>query len=343
MKIKKLQEYLTSKKINNALFFSLEEKPNPNFFYFSNFEGNGAFLIPAKGKPYMIVHDMERETKSDFKKVIYGKSIFDKIPESGKIAVDKNSLSVNMLKKIKKETKAKLFDISKVCFQLRKQKTEAEIRKIRKACKITDNIFNELVENFKKFKTDNDVFMFLNERTIKNNCRPSFEPVIASGTDSSQPHCRVKGKKLKKGFCIIDFGVKYEGYCSDLTRTIYLGEPNQTEVEAYNIVLDAQKKALQMVKSGTKCSNIDKKVREIFGKHKNQFIHSTGHGIGVEVHESPSISPKSKSKLADGMTIAIEPGLYFKGKFGIRIEDDVLVKGKNPEILTKATKQLIKL
>lgn len=225
--------------------------------------------------------------------------------------------------------------------KIRKAKTAEEILKIKKACEITDQIFNKLIENFKKFKTDKAIIKFIKNEATKNNCKLAFKPIIASGKNSSEPHYEAKGNRLQKGFCVIDFGVRYKGFCSDMTRTIYIGKPSKKEIKLYESVLNLQKKALKLAKPGVMCSKLDKTIRNKFGKNKKQFIHGSGHGIGKKVHDLPTISPKSKDILKENDVVAIEPALYFKGKFGIRIEDDLVAKKNKAEILTKSTKELI--
>jgi len=139
---------------------------------------------------------------------------------------------------------------------------------------------------------------------------------------------------------VIDFGVKYKGYCSDITRTIYLGRPKKAEKKIYNLVLSSQLKAIEKIKENILCSEADKQARKVLGKYKKIFIHGLGHGIGIEPHELPNLSTKSTDKFKQKMVFTIEPGIYSSHKFGIRIEDDILLD-KNIKILTKTNKNLI--
>ena len=153
------------------------------------------------------------------------------------------------------------------------------------------------------------------------------------------PHYKKNNKKLKKGFCVIDFGVKYNGYCSDMTRTIFIGRPSKKDINFYNMVLKSQTRAIKRLKPGVCCKTIAKEARKHLGKHQKKMIHSIGHGLGKKIHEKPYIRIKSNEKLDKGMMFTIEPGIYLKN-YGIRIEDTIILKNK-PIILTKSEKRLI--
>jgi len=216
------------------------------------------------------------------------------------------------------------------------------MQKIKRACQITDKILKNLIKelNNNSFKTELDIYQFLKCKTKEQNCKLAFKPVIATGKNAAEIHHKPNNTKLKKGFLVVDFGVKYKEYCSDCTRTFYIGKPSKKEKELYNLVLKAQLTALNHIKPGIYAADIDAITRAVLQKHFKNFIHSTGHGVGKKIHQSPNISPKSRSILKNNQVITIEPGLYFKNKLGIRIEDTVIVKN-NPVILTKTTKELI--
>jgi len=213
-----------------------------------------------------------------------------------------------------------------------------EIEYIKKACEITDKIFKECFDNIKNFKTEKEIYNFLVRKTKENKCRLAFKPIVANNNWIIHPNPRKY--KLKKGFLIIDFGVKYKGYCSDETRTIFLGKPTKKDIYLYNLVLKVQETAIRNLKSGISCSKFSKKHARIFSKYRNYFIHALGHGVGKKIHQKPSLSIKSEDSFKKGDVITIEPGLYFKNKYGIRIEDTILIKNK-AELLTKTPKKLI--
>ncbi|MFC1691312.1 M24 family metallopeptidase [Nanoarchaeota archaeon] len=347
--MKNLQSYLKKKKISYALFIQ-DEIPNPNMFYFSGYGGYGALVVPAKKPSYLLVPEMEYElakeqvkkAKSRIKiKKLKGK-LLKQIPGAKNTALDYSSLSHSDYKQLKSKIRSKTKDISKFCQQLRETKSKDEIKKIKKACQITQKIIDSCIKKFNSFKTESEAAAYLVSETYKEGCKPSFDPIIASGKNSSKPHHIPQKTRINKGFCIIDYGVKYEGYCADITRTIYVGRPTEKEKELYSNLNKIQKDVLKRIKADIKAKDLDLSVRKQLGKLNNKFIHALGHGIGIEVHESPNISGKSKEKLEQNSVLAIEPAIYLKGRFGIRIEDDVLV-GKDKGILISKPSNKLKI
>lgn len=215
-------------------------------------------------------------------------------------------------------------------------------KNVAKACLITTDIFNGLIIKLKKgcFCTECDIFRWLRKETYKRGCKLAFWPIVSTAENGFEIHHKPNETKLKKGFLVVDFGVRYKGYCADCTRTFYIGKPSKKEVELYNLVLMAQITAIENVKAGVYAADIDGIARAALVKYLFNFVHSTGHGVGKKVHKAPRVSPRSKSRLKDNDIITVEPGLYFKNKFGIRIEDSILVKNK-AVILTKTRKDLI--
>jgi Xaa-Pro aminopeptidase len=214
--------------------------------------------------------------------------------------------------------------------------------RIRKACEITDKIFDRLIKNFKTFKTEIDLEKFLIDEAKKRGCVLAFNPVIAIGKNAAEIHHKPNKTKLKHGFLVLDIGVKYKGYCSDMTRTIFLGKPSKKEKRLYALVLNAQLTALKEVKPDVYASDIDAIARAVLEDYLENFIHGLGHGVGMKIHKKPYLNPNSKEILKKNQIITIEPGLYFKNKLGIRIEDTLVVRN-NPIILTKTTKKLIEI
>jgi Xaa-Pro aminopeptidase len=174
----------------------------------------------------------------------------------------------------------------------------------------------------------------------------SFETIVASGVRSALPHGRASTAALpRRGFLTLDFGIILNGYCSDMTRTVHLGKPTAKERDTYSTVLEAQESAVATVSAGTSCGDVDEAARGVLRKAglADAFSHSTGHGVGLEIHESPRVGARQTTRLAPGMVITIEPGVYLPGEFGIRIEDMVAVTGTGGQVLTPAPKALIEL
>ncbi len=169
----------------------------------------------------------------------------------------------------------------------------------------------------------------------------SFETIVASGERSALPHGRATSARLpRRGFLTLDFGIILKGYCSDMTRTVYFGKPSRNERSAYEAVLEAQEAAVAAVSSGVSCGEVDEAARGVLRKAglAEAFSHSTGHGVGLEIHEPPRIGAGQTTRLQPGMVVTIEPGVYLAGEFGIRIEDMVAVTRTGGQVLTPAPK-----
>jgi len=174
----------------------------------------------------------------------------------------------------------------------------------------------------------------------------SFETIVASGVRSALPHGRATGAQLpRRGFVTLDFGVILKGYCSDMSRTVFLGKPRAKERNAYQAVLEAQEAGVAAVSAGASCGEVDEAARSVLRREglAEAFTHSTGHGVGLEIHEPPRIGAGQTARLLAGMVVTIEPGVYLAGEFGIRIEDMVVVTRTGGRVLTPAPKALIEL
>ncbi|MBI2110025.1 M24 family metallopeptidase [Candidatus Woesearchaeota archaeon] len=226
--------------------------------------------------------------------------------------------------------KAKFVDISKKILELRRIKSPEEIKIIKKSCKLADSVMRYAISKASSKLTEIQLRELIDNKIKEFGVEPSFPAIVASNNDN--PHYRPENKKLN-GFVVIDLGVRYKNYCSDITRTIYVGKPTKNELYFYDKVLKLQESLCKSNETG--CKKLDMKARLVLGEY---FTHSLGHGIGVEVHELPNLGPRSKDKLKNGMVYTIEPGYY--NKFGIRIEDDVLFFDK-PVVLTNTVKKLI--
>lgn len=224
-------------------------------------------------------------------------------------------------------------------------KTKIEIEKVTKACQATDTIFAKILHKSDLCKiTEIELRDFILEEIKKRELKPSFPPIVTSGKGAGNEIHPQPTKNKLKGFVIIDFGVIYEKFMSDMTRTIYIGTPSKEEKEIYNKLLSVQKECVKLSRAGVVAGPIDAQARALLGKERKYFIHTLGHGVGTKIHENPKIFFKdTKSILKEGMVITIEPGLYVKGKFGMRIEDTILITKKGPKVLTKSNKELISI
>jgi len=225
-------------------------------------------------------------------------------------------------------------------------KTPKEVLKIKKACALGDKVYFQILKNLETGVSERELRLEIMHLIRKNGARLSFRPIVAFGKNASGIHHKPTDIKLRKnhGFLMIDLGVKLNGYCSDMTRTVFFGRANKRQKKIYKTVIEAQKKAMDFVKVGRKAFDADKIARDyIVKKGFPPFPHTLGHGIGKRVHEGFRLGPKSKTIFEDHMVFTIEPGIYIKGYGGVRIEDVFyLNKGKLIQ-LTKSPKTLLEL
>ena len=228
---------------------------------------------------------------------------------------------------------------------LRMIKDETEIATIRKACSISDQAFHDALEFIKPGKTEIEIANFLDFRMRELGAAGlSFDTILASGTNSSKPHAHPMHKPVELGEAItMDFGCLYEHYVSDMTRTIYLGHVSDEQAEIYNTVLKANQALIDQAKAGLGFRDFDKIPRDIIVEagYGQYFTHGIGHGIGLDIHEEPYFSQTSTEVIKSGMVLTDEPGIYIEGKYGVRIEDDILITDTGCELLTLAPKELI--
>lgn len=259
-----------------------------------------------------------------------------------------------MRKALPASSRRMLMPVTSVLSLLREVKDLSELASMRKAAALGCDLFEQLLGFLEPGMTELAVAAELEHRARLAGAEAmSFETIVASGVRSSLPHGRASTQPLpKKGFCTLDFGVVLDGYCSDMTRTVHFGPPTEEERRVYEAVLLSQETGVAAVREGVLTSNIDAAARGVLDKAGlgKWFSHSTGHGVGLEIHEGPRLAkrPEGKQKseperLRSGMVVTIEPGVYLPGRFGVRIEDTVVVTSDACEILTPATKAWIEL
>lgn len=217
-------------------------------------------------------------------------------------------------------------------------KTAAEIKKIQKACSETSKIFGKCIQLIPKLKSEKEIKSCLAKEAKKKGYKIAYDVIVASGKNAANPHYEKCRSKLKRGFLVIDFGVKYKGYCSDMTRTVFLGKPAKKQRKLYNKVLNVQKKAIEMFRKNKTMGQADKYARKRLGK---EFIHCLGHGVGKKIHEPPLMRPDNKNKISNNACFTVEPGVYRKARYGIRIEDTLVKINNKIKILTPLSKKLV--
>lgn len=230
---------------------------------------------------------------------------------------------------------------------LRLVKDEDELRIMSEAALLGCQLFDHLLGFLRPGLREIDVAAELEHQARLLGAQGmSFDTIVASGPRSALPHGHATTARLpRRGFLTLDFGIIHDGYCSDMTRTVYFGTPRPDERSAYQAVLEAQQSAVAAVSAGAACGDVDEAARSVLRKAglAEAFTHSTGHGVGLEIHEAPRIGANQTARLQAGMVVTIEPGVYLEGRFGIRIEDMVAVTRNGAQVLTPAPKALIEL
>jgi len=282
-----------------------------------------------------------------------------------KLGIEKNDLRVSEYEELKRyinrfAAACRLIYIENLVEDLRAQKEPEEIEKIEKAVEIADWCFTHLLSFLKPGLTEKEIADEIEWFVRKKGaCDLSFDPIVASGPNSSLPHYLTGNRKIKRNdLVLLDFGAKVDGYCSDMTRVVFFGKPTEEQKKIYQIILTAQNKALdallyyfKVIKStDKKAKEIDKIARDYLKSKGFKFVHGLGHGVGLSEHEAPRLGPASRDILKEGMVFSLEPGVYLPGKparrqagFGIRIEDLVILEKSGPRVLTKSEKEIIKL
>ncbi len=239
-----------------------------------------------------------------------------------------------------------LVNIGAILEEVRQIKSPEEIALMQKAQDITDIAFGHILKNISLNMTELDIAAELEYAMRKNGADGlAFETIAVSGDASALPHGRPRNEKLHRGFLTMDFGARFDGYCSDMTRTVVIGKADEEMKKLYNTVLSAQRAALNFLRCGVDCGEVDKLARDIIDKdYSGCFGHSLGHSVGLYIHESPGFSRRSFGKKAVcGNVFTVEPGIYVYGKYGCRIEDMVEIRRDGVHNFTNSTKELIEI
>ena len=221
------------------------------------------------------------------------------------------------------------------------QKTKTEIANVAKACKITDEIFKQITDFF-CFTTERELMLYIRREIKKRGLREAFPPIVSGGERAGNEIHPKSTNAVLEGFVIIDFGVRINGYCSDMTRTIFVGKPTRQDLVMYKLVLVSKEKSAKLAKPGAKCAAADAAARKVLGSYKKYFIHTLGHGVGKRIHEKPRMYFKrTEDVFLENMIVTVEPGIYIPKKLGIRIEDTYVVEKKGLRALTRSPQKLL--
>ena len=262
-----------------------------------------------------------------------------------KLGFEEGYLSVADYNLWKEGLTAELVPAQKLVDALRAAKDDGEIALMTKAQEITDRAFSEILKFIQPGMTEQEIAAKLQYDMLRFGAeKMSFDPIVVSGPNGSLPHGIPSAKQVQQGeFITMDFGCKYGGYCSDMTRTVALGEPTGEMQKVYQTVLEAQLAGIAVTKAGVPGKSIDAAARKVIEEagYGPYFGHGYGHSVGIEIHESPNANTADETPMPVGAAVSAEPGIYLPGRFGVRIEDVVVMTEDGCEILTKSPKELI--
>jgi len=352
-RLKKIREYIDKNGIDAVLITKRE-----NITWLSGFSGTSAWLVLSREESVLIT-DFRYEEQAARQAPLFNVRIFKGDPcnaikelidrfdirklgfEEYHVTCEQYSEYTNKLDPVE------MVPLGGLIQKLREIKDPEEISFVKKAVAIADKAFSRILDYIRPGVTELEIAAELEYFMRKEgSSAPSFETIVASGLRSSMPHGLASEKKIAPGDPVtMDFGATYSGYCSDLTRTVFVGQPSDELRKIYGIVLEAQLKAEEALRAGLYGKDIDSVARKIISDYGygDCFGHGLGHGVGKEIHEEPRLSPSGLKKLEPGMIVTIEPGIYDNKIGGVRIEDMAVVTENGAEILTRSPKQMIVL
>ncbi|MBE1554397.1 M24 family metallopeptidase [Sporosarcina limicola] len=359
-KIKEIQQFLQKENIDAAFITTPD-----NVFYVSGFHSNPherllGVMVFKDAEPFIICPFMEvpdvkaagwsfeaaghEDTEDAWDVVMDAVRKRSALPTS--IAIEKSHLTVERLERMGQLfTGTEFFRLDEQLNNMRNIKSEDELVNLRKAAELADYAIEVGCREIAEGKTELEVLMAIEfEMKKKGAEKMSFDTMVLSGLKTASPHGTPGDRKIQQGdFILFDLGVVYNGYCSDMTRTVAFGEPTAEMREIYETVREAEQAAVDLVRPGVRAMDIDKAARDVIDAagYGDYFTHRIGHGLGISVHEFPSMTGTNELVIEEGMVFTIEPGIYHPEITGVRIEDDVVVTADGVEVLTKFPKELL--
>lgn len=357
MNNKKMLQKITSLGCDSAVF--LDETSQ---HYLSDFYTTDGVVVVSGAETALLTDSryieaasrLKNEGKMEYEVAPYLMSDYGSLSEYlsirglKRIAYDPDRITVAQLGRIQKNSPgAEFVPVEELCTEIRRIKTTKEVEKIKAAQQITDAAFTHMLSFLKPGLTEQECAAELEYFMRKSGATGlAFETIAVSGKNSSLPHGVPGSTVLENGvFLTMDFGASFDGYCSDMTRTVVIGKATPEMRSLYESVREAQRIGIEMSKPGVKCSDVDKAVRDYLATKglARYFGHGLGHSLGLEIHESPRYSAKCDDITVPGHILTVEPGAYLPGKYGVRIEDMVLITETGCEDLTHSPKELIEI
>ena len=347
-----LKAVLAKKELDGILITRLS-----NVRYICGFTGSAGSCLITPKSDYFITDgrymEQSKEEVKGFERVIdYGTHIEivqknNLIPGGLKLALESDFLSLSLYNQVIELFPNSKWESTKMIIEnLAAVKDESELEALRTAVEITDKVFEEVLQFFKIGVSEKEIAVELAMRYRKYGDGEAFSSIVASGPNSALPHAQPGERKLKQGdFVIVDAAAKYAGYHADMTRTVVIGNSTDKHHEIYELVKKSQQAGIDTAKAGVTCKSVDDATRNVIADagYGDNYIHSTGHGIGLEIHTYPRLSQQSEEILNENNVVTIEPGVYLTGWGGVRIEDDIVVKKDGNEVLNKTSKDLMVL
>jgi len=356
MRLKKLISLMNERNFDGALI-----SPGTNLYYLTGLSVHEAgerltlLIVNADGEYRLLAPGLYENAVRNFPVTFWrdGENPYDKLAwilaelhlSGGRLLVE-DTMRADWLINVMRLGPFEFSPLSSLVRELRMRKEKSEIERMGHAAKAADRVFDEILSWDLVGLRERELALKIELAIRELSDGISFEPIVASGENGANPHHEPGNRRLKKGdMVILDYGARWKGYCSDITRTIALGRPNERLVEIYEVVKEAQERAYRAAREGVPAREVDQAARETIGNagYGEYFPHRTGHGLGLDVHEEPYIGPDGTTVLENGMTFTIEPGIYVPGLGGVRIEDDIVIRDGRGKRLTRAERELIRL
>jgi Xaa-Pro aminopeptidase len=329
----------------------------PNIRYLSGFTGSNAMLLVTSNRTVLFTdprYEIQASAESDCEVKIAKGPLTKELLKWAKrlrlksLAFEQNRISFEDFQHLKQGAqRIRLKPLSRTVEKLRTIKSSAEIAAIKRSVQLNSTALEQALRHFRSSMTERDLAAEIGYRMRRLGAdREAFETIVASGGRSALPHAQpTSGRIQPNQLLLVDMGATVAGYASDMTRTHAVGKPIAQARRMYRAVLEGQLAAIDAVRPGVSCTSVDRAARDVLRSHRldNLFVHSTGHGLGLEIHEAPRLGRKENTKLEPGMAITIEPGVYAEGVGGVRIEDTVVVTTTGCEVLTPTGKELVVL
>ena len=356
MRLEKLISLMKDQGFDGALI-----SPGTNLYYLTDLhlhevgERLTVLVVNARGEYHLLAPSLYENVIRGFPVTFWrdGENPYEKLAwilaelqlPGGRLLIE-DTMRADWLINILRLESFEFHPLSSLVKELRMRKDRREIKLMKHAATVADRVFEELLSWNLSGMRERELALKIELAVRELSDGISFEPIVASGENAANPHHAPGDRRIRKGdLVILDYGARYKGYCSDITRTIAVGQPDERLVEIYNVVKEARERAYRAVREGIKAKEVDRAARDTIAGagYGEYFTHRTGHGLGLDVHEEPYIGPDGEVILEEGMTFTIEPGIYVPGLGGVRIEDDVAVIDGKGKRLTKAERELIVL